>query len=344
MAATDASPDEVLTPADLLLRNPDEIPLLEFVQFLPLRRGADVKSLLQFYSRHRFGKLCGESSCYDHIAPQVADAFATGQLPGYEQHSSVWCATAKSRGNHPSFHHQQQQQEHDRLLEAAELQSKAYLKQFLATIATAQRVLNEFRRLWGHTCLRRQHDPYKRFPVNIHLAESLRSPNMIRVVPYPVVTGHQAAARGVPVSSLSRHCKMGGVWMDLPGEAIEALIFHLSGVRVARLDMFHRSKGRCALLLRQPKEDFDRLRSVLHLRMWMGPQVALLAQCDVAAHSLDSYLAHLRRHRPPAHYPRHLVTVEHWINQFDVHANAAPSPVDTSHDVPIPSQATSTSD
>ena len=110
--------------------------------------------------------------------------------------------------------------------------------------------------------------------------------------------------------------KLGGICGDVTEAVIANLIFFLSGVRVACIDMFKPQQGRCAIWLQSPDE-FALLFGAMDHKVWMAPvnsnAAIFVTDPDSYAYLLQ-FLESLRGGAPcNVRFPRHCVLVEPWI-------------------------------
>ena len=109
--------------------------------------------------------------------------------------------------------------------------------------------------------------------------------------------------------------KLGGICGDVTEAVIANLIFFLSGVRVACIDMFKPQQGRCAIWLQSPDE-FALLFGAMDHKVWMAPvnsNAAIFVTDPDSYAYLVQFLESLRNGISFTRFPRHTVTVEEWI-------------------------------
>lgn len=172
--------------------------------------------------------------------------------------------------------------------------------------------------------VRRVHDPYGLAMTTVQILEPFNADSNVDHVsfvqtPYDrrlctlgaeVQCGKKCAER---FSHLIR-LKLGGVCCDLHALSIANIVYEASGVVCAGVDVFTRHKGCCSVWVRT-EEEAQKMRSMMHHRVWMGPLslgFAVRAKNAKSVEFLEDEL-HKQVKLRSEHYPRHLVTVERYI-------------------------------
>ena len=114
--------------------------------------------------------------------------------------------------------------------------------------------------------------------------------------------------------------RLGGICNGLRPSDIANVIYELTGVVVAGVDIFTGNKGCCSVWVRA-EDEAGVIRTAMHHRVWMAPLAtgfALQAKNELGATFLqDEVHRALRRQgeltRPARYFPRGLVTVERYV-------------------------------
>ena len=125
-----------------------------------------------------------------------------------------------------------------------------------------------------------------------------------------VLYGKQCAWR---LSSMIR-LKLGGICSDLQAASVANIVYEASGVICAGVDVFTCHKGCCSVWVRT-EDEAQKIRSMVHHRVWMGPLslgFAVRAKNALSVEFLEEEL-HKQVKSRSEHYPRHLMTVEKYI-------------------------------
>jgi hypothetical protein len=108
--------------------------------------------------------------------------------------------------------------------------------------------------------------------------------------------------------------RLGGICYGLRPVEVANVIYEACGVVCAGVDIFTNNKGCCSVWVRSEHEA-ELIRAAMHHCMWMGPPAlgyALRAKNALSSQFLDGEV-HKLVQAQGEHFPRHLVTVEHYV-------------------------------
>lgn len=108
--------------------------------------------------------------------------------------------------------------------------------------------------------------------------------------------------------------RLGGICYGLRPMEVANVIYAVSGVLCAGVDIFTNNKGCCSVWVRYEHE-VDAIRLAMHHCVWMAPPAvgfALRAKNAVSSRFLEDEVHQLVQAQGE-HFPRHLVTVERYV-------------------------------
>jgi hypothetical protein len=108
--------------------------------------------------------------------------------------------------------------------------------------------------------------------------------------------------------------RLGGICYGLRPIEVANVIYEVSGVVCAGVDIFTNNKGCCSVWVRSEHEA-ELIRAAMHHCVWMAPPAvgfALRAKNALSSRFLEEEVHRLVQDRGE-HFPRHLVTVERYV-------------------------------
>jgi hypothetical protein len=151
------------------------------------------------------------------------------------------------------------------------------------------------------------HNPYALAMPTVQIMEPLGWDDEAHGGAHPtLVQAPYARPQGLP--------RKGGICYGLRPIEVANVIYEVSGVVCAGVDIFTNNKGCCSVWVRSEHEA-ELIRAAMHHCVWMAPPAvgfALRAKNALSSRFLEEEVHRLVQDRGE-HFPRHLVTVERYV-------------------------------